>query len=274
MKKELREKMPQWANGELSNSKYFQRESDDLDSHFVSVLYKDMFGLQVNQFYNFNDLYQIEETDKEHISIDIALEEGKTFDNHVTLFHRNDRVNKESANINNVLRINRNNYKDKYAGSTLLQVISLYKPFDLHSLSDEQKMILWAIDSSADGYYNSDFRHIHAKYIELLELEPIADVLKKYSKYELYEVKKKYGLSEKIYIDENGKLNTKIDLAGLQGLFNLDFTLASKSFTKIDSFNYHHVEKLSQKTYNKSNPNLYTFAITRKNEVKCSTRIS
>lgn len=271
MKKNVREKMPLWANDDLRN--YLIRMSNDIDSWSTSVILNKMFGLKVNQFYNFKELWQLHKTEKEHINIDIAIEEGKTFDNHVTIFHLNDRMNNESFNINNVRRINRSDYTNKYAGSTLLQVVSFYKPFDLYSLSDEQKMVLWAIDTGFKGYFSPSFKETHKHYTKLLELEPIADVLNKYSRSEFYDIIKKYNLHEEIYI-EDGKLNTKIELLKLSALFNLDFTLPSETFTRIETFETYYSNELYQKTYNKSNPNLFSFALTGKNEVNCSVRIS
>ncbi len=246
MKATLKEKFPNWC---LDNNKYIMCITDDIDSLFSSKLLEAHKGYTINYFYDFKKLYridtldQINKTKSDVVAIDMAVNyKMKAFDNHVTLLNSEDEPNPNSANLNNIYKISRNKYYFyKYAMSTLLTVVSLYDIFDYKQLTDEQKLVLWAIDSSYLGFYQPYERDqfAHKKYREFLELEELASVLYTYQKSDFIEVIQEYKLNEKICIDQDGYLKTGIALDKLQSLFscfNLDFSLPSQQFTMSHEF--------------------------------------
>lgn len=268
MKQQLKAKYPQWVNDTQELGKYNLCMSDDLDSFLTCKFLYSMFGYEIKHFYDFQSIYSIQHEKKPTISVDIAVEQGMTWDNHVIKISSNDAVNPQSANINAINGIGRDNYYNKYAGSTLLQVLSYYDvPMPK---SREALLILLAIDSSYMGYYSNNFKAIHRRYMEQLELYELIQVLDAtIDQRAFYEVKRKYGLNDKIRVNENGKLQTNINLAAMQGLFDIDLNLPEENFIKTyeftDSGRY-------PATSGMLKPDVYSFALTSKNEFKYTKR--
>ncbi len=145
MKQQLKAKFPKWVN-DKEHGKYNLCMSDDMDSLLSCLFLNSMFGYEVKYFYNFNSIYSAQHEKKPTICVDIAIEKGMTWDNHVVKISDNDIVNPESANINAINGINRDSYFTKYAGSTLLQILSYYDvPMPKNK---EALLILLDIDSS------------------------------------------------------------------------------------------------------------------------------
>ncbi|ADL07760.1 hypothetical protein [Thermosediminibacter oceani] len=223
MKAEYREKFPEWVN----EDKYYDLcLSNDLDSLFSCKLLEKIKGYKIKWFYNFHCLYKAEDAINEAIAVDIDLIRGKCWGNHVTPFY-----NPEAANLNIIDSISHENYFDKYAGSTLLEIWSYYDiPLPQ---SEEAKMILLAIDSFYLGFYSNYLNDIlaNAHYMQVLELRELQKILYKYKSKDFEEIKRKYNLYGKIWIDENKKLASDIRLAELSEIFDLDLTLPSEEFS-------------------------------------------
>lgn len=227
---EIRRKYPRWT---AEKGNYCIGMSDDIDSLFSSAILRFMFQYDVTHFYDFKNLYTTQETNQEIIYVDVALEKGKCWDNHVTMFHERDEANPDSANINNIMRIHRENYGQKYAMGTHLQILSFYDLIDYFEWTDQQKMILWGIDASYKGHFSphEGFRQAHHNYIRLLRLRKIADVLEKFNEKDFIGIQKKYGLYQKIQINKDGFLETEIKLDELQEIFPMfDLSLPNKKF--------------------------------------------
>ncbi|MCM3271148.1 hypothetical protein [Paenibacillus elgii] len=245
--------------------------TDDIDSLFSATVLKKHTKSKVRYFYDFSNLYMNGNQDHEVIAVDCAMERDiKCWDNHVTLFASGDNANPNSANINNLLQVSRENYFHKYCMGTHLQVISYYDAMDFKQLSDEQKLILWAIDASYKGFYSKydNDRQMHSWFVELLELEDLAEVLHRYTMDDVIEVMKKYKLDKKIYFNEEGYLHTEIELDKLQVQFpEFDLSLPNDHFTLRKELKSQ-TKKLDEgkMDYHKSN-NLFSFALTGKNRV-------
>ncbi|WP_307586889.1 hypothetical protein [Paenibacillus wynnii] len=239
--------------------------SDDLDSLFSCSILKKLFGYEVKYFYDFDSIYSAPHIHKPTVCVDIAVEQGMTWDNHVVKIMPNDSINPQSANINAINDISRRNYFNKYAGSTLLQIISYYNiPIPK---SREARLILLAIDSSYMGHYNKDFKDTHRRYMEQLELYELIDVLEQETSVQAYyDVKHKYNLNGKISIN-NGYLNTTIDLVAMQGLFDVDLRLSEESFMK----SYEFGDRGRHSAIGISKPDVFSFALTSRNEYKYTT---
>jgi len=267
MQKQLRELFPKWIDN-LKQDMQALSLSDDLDSLLGCSLLRHYFGLEINQFYNFSNIYEIKSTNKEIIGVDQAIQHGKTFDNHVVAFHYEDYINPESTNINAVLKINRENYTDKYCMSTALLIYSLFN-IPLPSTL-EGKRVLLAIDSGYLGFYSDFFKDTYLSYIRQMELDPLIEVLERSTINDFEEVKRKYNLKSKITINENGILETDIDLSSLEGLFLLDLSLPKQPFIMIKTLNKPRKgQVLQNKKYRVSKAkSIYSFALTRKSEYK------
>jgi len=267
MQKQLKKAFPKWIDN-MKKDKHVLSLSDDLDSLLGCSLLRNYFGLEINQFYDFNKIYEIIPTNKEVIGVDQAIQHGKTFDNHVVAFNYDDYINNESANINAILRINRENYTDKYCMSTALLIYSLYN-IPLPSTL-EGKRVLLAIDSGYLGFYSDFFKDTYLSYIRQMELDPLIEVLERSTINDFEEVKRKYHLKSKITINENGILKTDIDLSSLESLFLLDLSLPEQPFTLVKTLNKPRKGQVNpNKKYSVKNiKNLYSFALTKKNQYK------
>lgn len=186
MQKEIREKYPKWID-EINNDDFNLGFTADMDGLLCSAFLKHHKGLEVNQFYDFKNLYQLNLNDnRETIFVDCALKEGKTFDNHMTRLARNIYINPESANINNVMGVHRGSYTDKFAMSTLIQLYAIYNVPLPKTL--QGKLILLLCDVGFKGYYSDRFRPIFLKYLEMFNMLELVEVLEQFTRQQMYDL--------------------------------------------------------------------------------------
>lgn len=258
MKKELKQKFPEWCN---SDKKFYLCLTDDADSFLSCKLLEKIKGYEIKYFYDFRNLYRAQGTDTRTkcIGVDMGLMNGRCWDNHYGSMS-----NKKSANPNTILQIPKNRYCEKYPLSTLLLLYSFYDvPLPKTELG---RMILLAIDGSYIGFYSKKkyFRDIYINWLNLLELEELEETLKRNNPQNFEEVIKKYGLKEKIYIKDK-----KISLPW-RGGFNNNMYL---NLNKIH-FDLMQKYKISQNEHYVNNKNIFTLAWTYKNKVQYSYKIS
>lgn len=265
MQSEVFKLVPQWIK-EAKEGQYSIMVGDDIDSLSTATLLNQVFGWKVNWFYDFRNVYAIDISNKTpRVGVDMALEKNqKTIDNHVTLLSEGDKKNNNSVNMNVMYGINRSNYTEKYAMSTLLTTWSLLG-IPLPS-TDEGKKILMSIDSSFKGHYNSKFKSTHNEWLRKLGFEELIQFLDDKTCFEELDIdiRNRYGLSEKINMNKNGQLQTNINLQGICkylelnslklpiGDFNLIYELKRKN------------SKLGKKTYGKLDKT-FSFALTYQN---------
>lgn len=274
MNQQYKKIFPQWVNEDIN---YTLCLSNDIDSLLSCIYLKYIKDYRISHFYNFEGIYK-KFSNKSVIGVDIALHRGKCWDNHVTMFNAKDYYNKESANLNNIAGISRENYFSKYCGSTLLEIISYYN-IDISNYSEEAKMILLAIDSTYLGYYSkydNDLRANKHYLCDVLELKELYDVLKSHVKQDFNNIIAKYNLKDNIIINENGILETEIDLARLSKVFLFEINLPQGEFTK--------TKELKNLTYNmpvndfistkSENSDIFSLAITGKNYISYSRKVS
>jgi len=233
LKQELKDKFPKWCQEDNICKINNMCLSDDLDSLFSCIILQRLFPhLKISGFYDFKTLYNTKELNKfdsNIFGVDMDLTKGRCWGNHVTLH------NPKSANINTVLGIGEHNYYTKYCGSTLLTILSYYNCNLLETLSEEAKMVLLAVDSTFLGYWFNNGYYCK-KYLELMEMKELLLVLGRHSKQEFEKLNSKYNLKSKIYIDQNGYLQTNIKLEELGELFNLSFILPKNKFSTYKEF--------------------------------------
>lgn len=201
MNKEYREKeLPQWFK-EINKEEYFLVLSNDIDSLLTCAFLNNKFGLEIGGYYSFDSLYKntkVSTEGKKPIYIDADMVKGLCFGNHVTVYN-----NPKAITLNKSIKSQ--NYTDKYAGSTLLMVMSLFD-FDFSTLSEKELVLLSCVDSAFLGYYNSRFNSVWRHWHEdILEIDGLSDVLHKYTSEELNGYIDNYSLRNCFYIKE-GKL--------------------------------------------------------------------
>lgn len=258
MKKEIKEKFPKFLEEDYN---YNLCLSDDIDSFFSCIILNKLKGYEIKWFYNFNSIYFSTDykEDTKCIAVDADLTNNRRcWGNHVTL------ENPNSANLNTIMGINCNNYTSKYCGSTLLEIISYYN-INLSDLSEEQKMVLLAIDSTYLGYWFKNGYYCK-KYLKLMELDCLLEVLSRHTKQEFKELDDKYNLNKgKIYI-KDGQLKTNIELDKLGELFpKLSFNLPQNTYKKKRNF------EIVQNTYQiHEKEQIFSCARTYKNALRYS----
>jgi hypothetical protein len=234
MKAKLKERFPEWCNyytQGLNNTIL----TDDLDSLLGCAIEQYVKGNEVNYFYNFNKLYVADDSDKRKpIGIDLALHKGKSWCNHVVRINENDYVNPQTANINAALNVHKGNYFKKYAMSTALLMWSYY---DLPlPKTKEGKMLLLAVDSGFLGHYRDSFKDVHNAYLEIMGMSELIDLLNTTTESEFELLQGLYKTKEKIKLNTEGFLHTKLPLAELQGFFDFQIELPEKRFTLRNQF--------------------------------------
>ncbi|MGN0416375.1 hypothetical protein [Anaerostipes faecalis] len=212
--------VPAWYTDQTNN--YHLILTDDIDSLLSCAILKQVMGWNVEEIFLLKKNVKGHEgqdikgktknaTRSEGIGVDLALHKGKCFDNHITRFSANDYKNEESINPNLIENITRQNYTQKYAGSTVLLLWSLYD-LQKEDLSEEAMMLLLAIDSAFLGYYNQRYRqHIRHYLVDVLDLPEFYNCIERHEKEEFYKIQDKYHLREKITL-KKGHVVTKIDI--------------------------------------------------------------
>ena len=267
MKQEFKDKFPQWV---FEEADYTVCMSDDIDSLVGATIIKQVKGWEVEHFYDFNNLYSTNKKDKRKaVGVDIALVNGMTYDNHVTILSNTSKPNIMSANPNIIERVSRENYTDKYAMSTALLLYALY---DIPLPSTEDGMLmLMAIDSSYLGYYDKRFKKVQCEWLEKMGMEEMIRLQERHKSMDFVEVKRKYDSSKKIFLNESDFLETEMDLEGISKLLELDINLPNKQFEMRKEFTRDRYSLKSGSKYDNQVVNThykpFSYALTKTNEL-------
>ncbi|WP_313232342.1 hypothetical protein [Tissierella praeacuta] len=246
MKKEYKDKFPEWCS---EFSKHYDLVlGDDSDSLLVNNILEIQTWNSTRFFYDFEMLYIEKGYAKQNpiIGCDIDFIEGRCWGNHVTAISNSDIINTNSANLNNIDKINsKTNYTSKYAGSTLATVMSYYD-YDISKLSEQAKMLILCIDSHYFGFYTS-FHNTQKKWLmDVLQYPELYDIILKYKEQDFIDLavslnikiptgkKDKYGKEKyrdgKIWINEDGYLETEINLKAISDILGIEITLPKIQF--------------------------------------------
>lgn len=289
LKDELKQKLPQWYKDR--ENQYGLILTDDIDSLLSCAILKAKMNWDIEQVMLFNAKQNSEisvdwhgvayNATHEAIGVDFARVDGKTFDNHVCLFDSDDTCNKEAINLNHICGVNRNIYGQKYNSSTALLLWSLYD-LPKENLPDELMMLLLTIDSTYYSFFhnNKQFQRQNRRWlVDQLNLPQFYECQTRHKQYEFAEIAKKYGVKEKIFMKDY-HLHTNIDIDGINDLLLWDtpcwVELPTNKFYTKDFYKDVTVDI----TGNSQIKNIYNvcddpycYAITRKNQIKYSTRI-
>ena len=203
-----------WIDG---SDEYGLILTDDIDSLLSCSILKQKKNWNVEQILlfkacskNFDAYGETLNATHEAIGVDLALTNGKSFDNHLTKFSPSgDKDNPQSINLNRIEGISRYRYKDKYNLSTVLLLWSLYD-LPKEKLSDELMMLLIAIDGSFDGFYTQEqYIPIHEHWIrDVLELPKFLECERRHTRADFEAIQDKYKLKEKIKIKNQTYIRT------------------------------------------------------------------
>lgn len=276
----------EWIDG---SDEYGLILTDDLDSLLSCAILKQVKGWDVEQVmifkYDKNQNFDAHGITKnathEAIGVDLALTNGKCFDNHLTQFKWNGTSNPESINLNRIAGISRDKYYRKYNLSTVLLLWSLYD-LPKEKLSDELMMLLIAIDGSFQGYYTEEkYVWIHKHWlVDVLDLPEFYECEKRHTKDEFKEIQKKYNIHKgygKITL-KNGYLSTDIDIERVNDVLGWDTDIVVELPT--DGFKKKAIYRdcmrsIDDSTRSISNfsDDVFSYALTNKYTVNYSERI-
>jgi hypothetical protein len=115
-----------------------------------------------------------------------------------------------------------------------------YYDFDISKWNKEQLGILCAIDSTYEPFIKSEFRKTGRRTLAILGYEFLADFIEENLDYIVgieNKLNLKYG---KIWINEEGCLETNIDLLGLElifmNIFKTSFSLSDLQFKELKTY--------------------------------------
>lgn len=271
MKQDHKDQYPQWVH---EDADFTVCMSDDIDSLVGATILEQIKGWKVEHFYDFNNLYSTDKKDpRKAVGVDIALVNGMTFDNHVTMLSNDSIPNLKSANPNVIDKISRDNYTNKFAMSTALLLWSLY---DLPLPSTEDgKLMLMAIDSSFLGYYKG-FEEVQCNWLRKLGMEEMIRLQERHSMMDFIEVKRRFDSSKKIALNSDGFLETDMNLKGISELLELDITLPDKHFDLRKEFNRKSYDLNTKSEYcNRTverHYNPFSYALTGKNKLQMTLK--
>lgn len=268
MRDEYAQLLPDWCMREEEHDLIL---SDDIDSLASCAVLNMVKGWTIRYFYDFNTIYK-EDTKRSNNSkcwVDIATYKGRAFDNHVSLLSDWDTWNDDMINLNLMCQVTNENYTDKYAGSTLLTVWSVY---DLPlPKTEEGKMLLLCIDSAYKGFYSDRFHDVQRHYlVDVMGLDGLYSVVQRHTKEEFEDLALQYGLHHKISI-YNREFQTKLPLDRIGQALGVDLNILPKTA-------YFPCRRLEQimtdvgnKEYNDElDANIKTLAVVYKGKVKYS----
>lgn len=232
MQEYLKQQCPTWAD--KTYLEFDLMVGDDSDSLISCNLLEEMTSgkWNTNYFYNFESFYRVKNTENHVIGVDMAFTKNvMCFDNHVSRQYSNSKFNPYCMNLNLYKGINANdNYYKKYPFSTLMMIMSYYDiPLPAGEIGKE---IILAIDSAFKGHYtpNEYFKKIHTDWLEALGFSSLIDTLKKRDKKYFNAIQEQYGLNEKIFIDDEGYLQTDILLKAIQPHIEWKIELPEQQF--------------------------------------------
>ena len=268
MNYELKAEMPEWHD---HNEVHDLVLSNDIDSLASCALLKKVKGWDIKYFYDFNRVYRIKDYkgNNEKCWVDVAIKSGHAFDNHVSRLTLMDDWNEDMINLNTAYWVTNENYCDKYAGSTLLEIWSLY---DVPLPKTEKgKMLLLAIDVAFKGFYSDKFHDTQKHYLcHDLEFDELYKVIERHTRDEFYDLIAEYGLNADIKI-KDGKLTSKLRLDEIGKLLELELQLPTEVFKTVQILEI--VDEKVMPYYNTTEdvcPRLVTMALTYRNNMRYS----
>ncbi|WIF94300.1 hypothetical protein [Caminicella sporogenes] len=265
-----------WLN---DDKKYHMILQNDVDSLVACSLLARENQWQIKGYYDFKGLYIDENTwfnEDEFVGVDIDFVNLKCISNHVIRCNSNSIYNENAINPNLHIKANIN-YYDKVVISTTLFLWAILKvPLPSSKLG---QAILLTIDSAYSQYYwyGGKYKKHLINFLEQYNMTKLIDMLKKHDESDFERIKSEFNINKQIEIDEdmsdvwgcwikNNSLPDErifkyleLQIADLPVLFNKEKTLTTHR-TYVSDFKNNILDR----------NDLFSYAITRKNEVKYS----
>lgn len=295
MKEKYRNKIVKENSWIDSTDEYGLILTDDLDSSLGCAILKAVKGWNVEQVMLFKAssskqydyLGATANNTHEVIGVDLALTEGKCFDNHLTAFSYGQKPNPQAVNLNNLCNICRNSYRHKYNTSTVLLLWSLYA-LPKENLSEELMMLLLSIDGTQDAYYlyQGNFRGTLRKWlVDVLDLPEFYDCFERHTHSDFINIRKKYmfdptNTGHGKIVMEHGILDTAIDIDGINDLLawecDVQIELPTEKFYKkavFQDFAKDIRTQYPQSIKSITDGEVYSYALTKAGLVNYSVKI-
>lgn len=196
MNDSLKNRFPDWYK-DLNKEKDYLVMSDDYDSYFSCRVLMELFDLEIGGYFSFSSglwLNKERTEGKQPIYVDLSIAKGRTFDNHRTFIK-----NPQAINPN----MNISTYSDKYNGSTLALICSLYD----YEITDNKRLTtLLCIDGWYRGYYNENgaYRHVNVKWYKAFGMEDkLLPILEENDQDYFTDYIEKYNINAKITMTNN-----------------------------------------------------------------------
>ena len=231
MQKNYKELLPKWFEEQKTHDLVL---SDDIDSLLACAILSEVKQWKIRYFYDFAHIYASKKLSDEYketksindrVWVDVAVLNGeKAFDNHVSLVSLNDYRNEQMINPNQFSWITRENYEDKYSGSTALMLWSLY---DLPLPKTEKgKMLLLSIDTAFKGHYmGRQFEQPNTHFIgDVFGFGELVDLMNRKPKKDFYNLIGRYGLNQKLKW-KDGQIVNRLDIKSIGELLDIDLDI-------------------------------------------------
>lgn len=223
----MKDKFSDWYK-HIDKNKHYLVLTNDVDSYFSCLFLHNRFGVEIGGFYDFEALYinsNITEG-KEPIYVDADINSGLAFGNHVTALR-----NPDCINLNKV--INQTNYTDKYAGSTLMTLYSLYNK-DLTKLRKKKVLMLLTVDVWFKQFFH--YRSKWDQWVKVMEMEYLTEMFDGLEEQDMYDALLFCGFNKHITIREDGTLFFPLNYEGIKEEFDLTIPKPTQVFdTKIQT---------------------------------------
>lgn len=283
MKKEIKERFPNWCN---DTENYDLILSDDIDSLMCYSFQNRRFNREVKYFFDVNykkitsynpvgvqKLYSIEGHKQPNqdkvLGLDLALEYGiKTWDNHIVKISDTDKVNSNSANMNIAQNIYQTNYTTKYIVSSFITMLSFYE-VNISKWTKDQLSVLCCIDGLYTPFdITKPFAKRGRDNLRDLGYEFLADFIIENTTY-IQALEQRLNLKKgKIKVNNLGALKTDIDLVELSKIFKFEIELPQGKFIGRQEFRSKIVElnRINEKKALENEKALFNFALIYKNK--------
>lgn len=211
------------------DSTYNLMGSNDIDSWGSACFLYKKFGCKMDLFNSFSTIYHRENinaggiTPDKLVGVDVDLTKNKCFGNHITYLQ-----NPDVISLNKDIPFGCQEYFTKFAGSTLITILSIYN-YCLEGFAEEQLEVLISVDT-AFKQYSFNPKLFKEYYNDILEYPIFTEIVSKHDNKYFYDIIKDYKLHESITVNENGYLETKIELDRLGDLFDIDLSLPTERF--------------------------------------------
>lgn len=203
---ELKKEIPKWYK-RIGEEYCGLILTDDMDSAYSCMLLQGLYSgtplenapimntgrIPVSGFYDFENLYinPILDKGRTRIFVDAEMTDEFCMANHSMALKNEDALNP------NLAVFDKDNYTDKYAGSTFLMILSCYN-ICLDVLTEEEKMTILCLDSTYKGFYEQYFHETNKDWLMRLGYPELITLMETKRSANFEEIQKEKNLSTKI----------------------------------------------------------------------------